>query len=439
LKRPGKNNPPRVAVYTLGCKVNQFESDCLLDRFKAQGFIAVPFKTKADFYIINTCAVTHEAQRQSAQRVRQTVRNHPEAVILAAGCAAQLFPRDYERIPGLDYLAGTFGKLDIPFRIPFPEKKSRPELLPCSESEHIITPQFPIPDQRTRGLLRIQDGCNAACSYCLVPHARGRSQSLMVEEVRSGVEGLSHQGIRELILTGIHLGLYGDDLSPRESLVSLLEILLPKYPEINFRLSSLEPQEVTPELIDLFQKFSNLCPHLHIPLQSGNDFLLEKMTRTYTTDFYGRLIRNINRELPYAAIGADLIVGFPGEEDVLFQKTLDFIQALPLSYLHIFPYSPRPGTPAADFPNPVPEKIKKERLKVIRELDRQKRESFMNRCLGRTFSALVLKPGREKGWITALTENYLTVSVPGEFPRNQRIPVRLSSLEKDRGLIGLPG
>jgi threonylcarbamoyladenosine tRNA methylthiotransferase MtaB len=438
LKRPGKNNTPRLALYTLGCKVNQFESDCLVDQFKARGFEAVSFKDKADIYIINTCAVTHEAQRQSAQMVRQTVRNHPKAVILAAGCAAQLFPEDYQKISGLDYLAGTFGKLDIPFRIPSPEKKSCPELLHQGEPEHIITPQFPLPDQRTRGLLRIQEGCNAACSYCLVPRARGRSRSLRVDEVRSGVEGLAGQGIRELMVTGIHLGLYGEDLSPRDSLASLLKALLPRYPEVYFRLSSLEPQEVTPELIQLFQKYPNLCPHLHIPLQAGEDSLLRKMNRTYSTEFYQSLIQTIDLELPYAAIGTDLIVGFPGEEDVLFQKTLDFIQALPLSYLHIFPYSSRPGTPAADFPNPIPVKIKKDRLRILRELDRQKRESFMNRSLGQTFSALVLKSDGIKGWVTALTENYLTVSIPGEFPQNQRIQIRLSSLEKGGGLIGLP-
>jgi threonylcarbamoyladenosine tRNA methylthiotransferase MtaB len=437
LKKPGNNQPARVAIYTLGCKVNQFESHCLLDCFKARGFAAVPFKEEAELYIINTCAVTHEAQRQSAQMVRQAVRNHPQAVVLAAGCASQLFPQDYKKIPGLDYLAGTFRKLELPSGIQGLHKQSRQNLLQGHESEHTIVPQFPLPDQRTRGLLRIQEGCNAACSYCLVPRARGRSRSLAVKDVLFGVERLAGQAIKELIVTGIHLGLYGEDLIPKENLVSLLRNLLPRFPEMVFRLSSLEPQEVTPELIRLFQDYPNLCRHLHIPLQSGEDSLLQKMNRTYTTSFYRQLIQIIHRELPYAAIGADLIVGFPGEDEALFQKTLDFIQVLPFSYLHIFPYSRRPGTPAADFPNPVPEKIKKERLRTLRDLDREKREAFTNHCLGQTFSALVLKTERPKGWGTALTENYLTVSVPGEFQQNQRIQVRLTSLEKDRGLIGL--
>jgi len=425
-----------VAVYTLGCKVNQFESDCLLDRFKTKGYAAVPFKETADLYIINTCAVTHEAQRQSAQMVRQIIRNHPEALVIAAGCAAQLFSREYEKIPGLDYISGTFKKLEIPEKFTTGPKLSSPQLCLTPEPEHTIEAQFPQPNQRTRATVRIQEGCNAACSYCLVPKARGRSRSLLLNEVIAGIESLASQGIKEVILTGIHLGQYGEDLCPRENLVSLLERLLPRIPEISFRLSSLEPQEVTPELLALFHKYPNLCPHLHIPLQAGTDTLLQKMNRTYSIDFYRRLIRSIRREIPLAAIGADLIVGFPGENEALFQKTVDFITGLPLSYLHIFPYSRRPGTPAADFPDPVPEKIKKERVKIIRELDKQKREAFSKRCLGHTFSALVLQPEKQRGWFKALTENYLTVSVSGDFEPNDRILFRLTSMDRLGGLRG---
>jgi threonylcarbamoyladenosine tRNA methylthiotransferase MtaB len=438
LKKPGSNNPPRVAVYTLGCKVNQFDSDCLLEAFQARGFVAVPFKEPADLYLINTCAVTHEAQRQSAQMVRQKVRNHPEAVVLVAGCAAQLFPEEYERITGLDYLAGTFRKLDIPAQIPALSKTAAVVRLQSGEEEHCLAPYFPLPGRRTRGLLRLQEGCNGACSYCLVPRARGRSRSLTVAQAVSGVQLLTAQGLKELVLTGIHLGLYGEDLQPRESLSSLLELLLPAYPENSFRISSLEPQEVTPELIGLFKKYPNLCPHLHIPLQAGEDSLLRAMNRTYDTGFYARLIKQLHREIPWAALGADLIVGFPGEKEPLFRKTMEFIEGLPLSYLHLFPYSSRPGTPAATLPDPVPEKIKKDRLQKLRSLDRKKREAFTSRCLGRTFSALVLKAGQAGGWVTALTENYLTVSLPGTFQANDRLRLRLTALDPEKGLIGEP-
>lgn len=436
MKNPGKPNRPRVAVYTLGCKVNQFESTCLLERFQALGWEAVPYKEQADLYIVNTCAVTHEAQRQSAQMIRQSIHKHPESLVLAAGCAAQLFPQDYEKISGLDYIAGTFQKLKIPFKIPSLEKAPSPNLLLCPEAEHTVEAQFPRSAQRTRAFVRIQEGCNAACSYCLVPRARGRSRSLPLKDVLSGIASLAAQEIRELILTGIHLGQYGEDLVPSENLVSLLKSVLPGHPELSIRLSSLEPQEVTPELIGLFKKYPNLCPHLHIPLQAGEDSLLKKMNRSYSTEFYGRLIQTIHQELPWAAIGADLIVGFPGEDEALFQKTVHFLSALPLSYLHIFPYSRRPGTPAADFPHPVPEKTKKERLQMIRTLDHQKRQAFAGLCQGRIFSALVLQPDREKGWVKALTENYLTVTVQGNFKRNDRIQVRLDSLDTVKGLVG---
>jgi threonylcarbamoyladenosine tRNA methylthiotransferase MtaB len=436
LKKPDKQKPRRIAVFTLGCKVNQFESDCLLDRFKGKGFAAVPFKESADLYIINTCVVTAEAQRQSAQMVRQTIRHHPDALVLATGCAAQLFPQDYEKIAGLDYITGTFKKLEIPDNLPSLQKTAAPQILFTPETLHTIEAQFPKPAERTRAFVRIQEGCNAACSYCLVPKARGRSRSLLPNEVIAGIESLAAQGIKEIILTGIHLGQYGEDLCPRENLVSLLERLLPRIPEISFRLSSLEPQEVTPELLALFHKYPNLCPHLHIPLQAGTDVLLQKMNRTYSIDFYSRLIRSILQEMPFAAIGADLIVGFPGEDEALFQKTMDFIKGLPLSYLHIFPYSRRPGTPAADFPHPVPERQKKERVKMFRELDKQKREEFARRCLRHTFSALVLQPAKQKGWFKALTENYLTVSVFGHFRQNDRMRIRLKTFDPENGLVG---
>ena len=424
-----------MALYTLGCKVNQFESACLMERFQAQGWEAVPFKEQADLYIINSCAVTAEAQRQSAQMVRQAVRNHPDSVVMAAGCAGQLFPEAFEKIPGLDYVIGTFNKLQIPDLTATLQKPGRARTILLPKADRPVEAHFPLPVEKTRAFLRIQDGCNAGCSYCLVPKARGRSRSLPVDEVVSGVSFLCCQGVKELVLSGIHLGQYGGDLCPAADLVSLLEILLETHPRLHFRLSSLEPQEVSPALLQLFKKFPNLCPHLHIPLQSGDNSILQKMNRTYSTDFYRRLIQTIHQEIPFAAIGADLIVGFPGEGETQFQETIRLLSEIPLSYLHIFPFSPRPGTPAAGFPDPVPDKVKKERLQLIRAIDRQKREAFIRRCLGRDFSALCLQPAKKKGWTHALTENYLTVSIPDRLKKNERVRVCLKSLDAD-GLKG---
>jgi threonylcarbamoyladenosine tRNA methylthiotransferase MtaB len=424
-----------MAIYTLGCKVNQFESACLSEQFQVQGWETMPFKEKADLYIINTCAVTAEAQRQSAQMVRQAVRNHPESKVMAVGCAGQLFPDEFKKIPGLDYVIGHFNKLQIPDLIGSPEKSHQARTILFPEATQPLEAHFPLPGEKTRAFLRIQDGCNARCSYCLVPKARGRSRSLSMDEVISGVGFLNSQGIKELVLTGIHLGQYGSDLSPAITLVSLLKRLLELHPHLYFRLSSLEPQEVILSLLYLFKKFPNLCPHLHIPLQAGDDSILQKMNRTYSVEFYRRLIQNVHQEIPHAAIGTDLIVGFPGEGEKQFQNTLSFISEIPLSYLHIFPFSPRPGTPAAGFPDQVPEKIKKERIQRVRSMDRIKREEFIQQCLGKNFSALVLQPSKEKGWSKALTENYLTVSIPGRFKKNDRIRVRLNSIDST-GLRG---
>jgi threonylcarbamoyladenosine tRNA methylthiotransferase MtaB len=429
LKNPEESNSPRVAIHTLGCKVNQFESACLRERFQSLGWNTVPFKEEADLYIINSCAVTAEAQRQSAQMVRKALRNHPGSRVIVAGCAGQLFPEEFKKIPGIDFVLGHFNKLQIPDLMALPEKSRPSPIILISQTEQPLESHFPLPNEKTRAFLRIQDGCDARCSYCLVPRARGRSRSLSPYEVISGVTFLAQKGVRELVLTGIHLGQYGGDLDPAVTLVSLLETLLPTHPHLYFRLSSLEPREVTPALLDLFHKFPNLCPHLHIPLQSGDDSILQKMDRNYSVEFYHRLIQTLHREIPQVAIGVDLIVGFPGEGENQFQGTIKFLSEIPLSYLHIFPFSPRPGTPAAEFAEQVPDKIKKERLQIVRTLDRHKREAYMSFCLGKNFSALVLQPAREKGWTRVLTENYLTVFIPGRFKKNERIRVRLKTLD----------
>ena len=418
-----------MSIYTLGCKVNQFESACLMERFHSLGWEMVPFNEDADLVLINSCAVTAEAQRQSAQMVRRAIHKHPGAQVIATGCASQLFPEDFNKISGLSCLIGHHHKLQIPDLLPLPEKMDPSSGILLSDTDHPIRALFPLPQEKTRAFLRIQDGCDSQCSYCLVPRARGRSRSLALDEVVSGVSFLARRAVREIVLTGIHLGQYGADLTPPATLVSLLEILLAQHPQLSIRLSSLEPREVTSSLLNLFNKFPNLCPHLHIPLQSGENSILRRMNRPYSTEFYRRLIQTIYRDIPLASIGTDLIVGFPGEGEIQFRETLKFLMEIPLSYLHLFPFSPRPGTPAARFPDPVPDKIKKDRLQILRALDRQKRKIFMQFCLGKVFSALVLESAKEKGLSRALTENYLTVSIPGRFEKNERIRVRLKALE----------
>jgi threonylcarbamoyladenosine tRNA methylthiotransferase MtaB len=422
-----------VAFYTLGCKVNQFETSCLSEKFEALGWETVSFREEADLYLINSCAVTAEAQRQSAQMVRQAARNHPDRLVAASGCACQLFPETFLKIKGVDIIAGSFNKMELPDLLVSMGKRESPQLALKEKTTPPLEPFFPLSKGKTRAFLRIQEGCNGSCSYCLVPKARGKSRSMPERQVLEGIKILRGKGIKELVLTGIHLGQYGGDLYPARDLISLLEKALSLHPELYFRLSSLEPQEVTPDLIALFGTYSNLSPHLHVPLQSGDDGILEKMNRTYSTHFYKELICTVHRKIPYGSIGADVIIGFPGEGESEFKRTLDFISDLPLSYLHVFPFSPRPGTPAACFPDQVPRKIMEERLKILRDLDQQKRRTFIGHCLNRKFSALCLQEAGEKGWSKVLTENYLTVSIPGPTEKNKRIQVVL--LSQNRGEI----
>jgi threonylcarbamoyladenosine tRNA methylthiotransferase MtaB len=419
------------AIQTLGCKVNQFESEALAQAFQERGWNPVPFQESADLYLINTCAVTSEAQRQSAQAVRGAVRRSPEALIVAAGCAAQLFPDFFSRISGLDYLFGTGNKLTIPVTVDFSRKTACPQIRvrPVSSCPPLSL-ECPTPRQRTRGLFRIQEGCDTHCSYCLVPQARGPSRSLPPELIREGLFRLAAKGIREVILTGIHLGQYGRDLRPPWTLTGLLKEVLqsPTLPAL--RLSSLEMHEVTPKLVSLLKKEPRLCRHLHIPLQSGDDPILQRMNRPYSTGEYAELLDRLRTELPYAALGADVIVGFPGEDEGAFQRTYDFIARLPLAYLHVFPFSSRPGTPAALFPGQVPAREKKERARRLRALDGEKRSDFFRRCAGRTFSALILRASGPDGWCEGLTDNYLSIRLRGNFQKNTRLRVRITGRDE---------
>ncbi len=428
----------KVAIQTFGCKVNQFESEALIRAFQERGWNPVPFQEAADLYLINTCAVTAEAQRQSAQAVRGAIRRSPEALIAAAGCAAQLFPDYFSQIAGLDYLFGTGNKLRFPSSDDFSRKPASLQIrLEPVSSFPPLSLECPNPLFRTRAVFRIQEGCDAHCSYCVVPQARGPSRSLSPEQVREGLFRLEASGILEIILTGIHLGQYGRDLQPPWSLTELLREVLKTPGRPFLRLSSLEMHEITPDLISLFQKEPRLCSHLHIPLQSGDGRILTRMSRPYSTVEYADLLHRLHAELPLASLGADVIVGFPGEDEDAFQRTHDLIATLPLAYLHVFPYSPRPGTSAALFTGQVPAGEKKERARRLRALDRDKRSEFYGRCVGQEFSALVLRTTDPDGWCEGVTDNYLPIRFQGLFHPNTRLRVRITGRD-GKGILAEP-
>lgn len=401
----------KVGLTTLGCKVNQCDSAALAESLQAANFSLVPFSAYADAYIINTCTVTAFADFQARQLIRRALRTNPRARIIVTGCYAQTQAELLAAIDGVTFVVGNDQKHKIAGLLSHP-LSDRPRIF---VGDIFLQKQFPSapPSRlagRTRAFFKIQDGCNAFCSYCIVPFARGKSRSLPVPDVLKGAQNFTLQNYREIVLTGIHLGYYGHDLQPRTDLSQTLERLLPQNPKTRFRLSSIEPNEISDDLLHLFGRFDNLCPHLHIPLQSGDDSILKMMKRSYDTALYRALIENVARTVVDIAVGIDVMVGFPGEGEEEFGHTRRLLEELPVAYLHVFPYSERPGTAALAIHPKVPEKIKKERAAILREVGVKKKEAFARRFLGKTLPVLVEQTRDKKtGLAKGFSHNYLPV------------------------------
>ncbi len=429
----------RVAITTLGCKVNQYESSALAGKFEKRGYEVVPFTAEADVYVINTCTVTGRSDYQSRQLIRRAARRNPRAVIAVTGCYAQVAPQELEAMPEVTLIAGSAEKMTLPERVDSLTGGRREvrvgDIGQVKEMDFHAAPSFP---GHTRAFLKIQDGCDASCSYCIVPRARGRSRSLPVKDVLEEIRFLGRSGYREVVLTGIHLGLYGKDLAPSGHLLDILKAVEEEAPVSRLRLSSLEPAEVTDDLIAFAAGSRVLCPHFHVPLQSGDDGILAAMKRTYDRAFFRVLIDQIRAEVPRAAIGVDVMTGFPGEDENAFRNTFDLIEALPLTYLHVFPYSKRPGTPAAAMGGQVGEKTKKERAEMLRHLGMRKKEAFARSFVGSETAVLIEgKEGKGTKSMQGLTDNYLTVLIDRDDPAlaNRIVPVVIAG-EKDGRLIG---
>lgn len=414
-----KNQIPRkVGLTTLGCKVNQCDSAALAVRLKSAGFEITSCREYADIYILNTCTVTGYADFQARQLIRRVLRINPQARIVITGCYAQTQPQTLAQIEGVSLVVGNDSKEKIA------------ELLsqPAAATTEIFADNIFLTERffhepaatvsgRTRAFFKIQDGCNAFCSYCIVPFGRGKSRSLPLSDVLEGVRRFLQQGYREIVLTGIHLGHYGQDHNPPVNFAGALEQILSRHPETRFRLSSIEPAEISEPLLQLFQKHPNLCPHLHIPLQSGDDTILNAMKRTYDTAFYRSLLTRIVQSVPDIAIGVDVLTGFPGEGEAEFHNTLSLIEELPTAYLHVFPYSERPGTAAVKLTPKVSEKTKKDRAAILRDISARKREAFARRFLERTLAVLIENTkDRKTGFSKGLTHNYLPVILDQHDP-----------------------
>lgn len=399
------------SVVTLGCKVNQCDGASMSLELENAGFRPVAFPSFADAYIINTCTVTAFADFQGRQLVRRAFRINPHARVIVTGCLAQTQPQVPAALGGVAVVAGNDHKHLIAQLLSRPAGDF-PLVLAGDIFEQKNFPHLPAAGitGRTRAFFKIQDGCDAFCSYCIVPYARGKSRSLPVADVSAGAHRFAGQGCKEIVLTGIHLGNYGHDLSPPVELARMLENLLPQNRQVRFRLSSIEPLEVTDAVLSLFDRHDNLCPHLHIPLQSGDDHILKKMKRGYDRNFYQSLINRVVREIPDIAIGVDVMVGFPGEGEGEFFRTLSLLEELPVAYLHVFPYSERPQTAALEMTPKVADKTKKERAATLRALGAKKREAFSRKFLGRMLPVLVEgSPDKKTGLPRGFSHNYLPV------------------------------
>ena len=403
-----------ISVATLGCKVNQFESEALIDALERKGYALIPFEEGADITIINTCTVTHRADFQSRQIVRRAFRSNPNSLIIVTGCYPQVEPDAFIKMKEVRYLFGNGEKNQIPDLLPLMQKGEFPRVQVGDIQKETLFSETPFHSfhRHTRAFLKIQDGCNAYCSYCIVPHARGRSRSLHPERVVENLKIFKKKGFKEVVLTGIHLGAYGLDLNPPFPLEKLIKQLEEEETPHRIRLSSIEPVDFSPELIFTLSQSNKICPHLHIPIQSGDDEILKKMNRGYNHSFLSDLIQELYLRIPKLSIGADVIVGFPGETEEKFQHTYGLVESLPFSYLHVFPFSRRKGTPAFKFPQGVDEKEIKKRAETMRELGKQKRQVFYRQFLNQELSVLVEdRKEKETGRWKGLSRNYIPVLI----------------------------
>ena len=406
----------KVAVTTLGCKVNQFESASFITGFREQGCEIVPVSEAADIFVINTCTVTGRAGQQSRQLIRKIIRSNPDARMVVTGCYAQMAAEELlDIVPDNPLAIVGNGNKHLLVETALAEKQ--PDMVMLTGRISAKKEICPLPVRRfsgrTRAFLRIQDGCNNFCTYCIVPYTRGRSRSLPMDQVLEQVRVFADEGYLELVITGINVGKYGLDLEEGEDIYSLLETICRDFPSIRIRLSSVEPTEVNDRLLELMTGYENFMPHLHIPLQSGDDGVLVSMNRRYTTETFVRVIQKIRTALPHGAIGCDILGGFPGEDEQAADNTFRLIEGLPISYLHVFPYSKRPRTLAAEFKNQIPGPVKSERVARLRELGLQKREEFYRYHTGTEQNILVERKIKKTGLLQGFSENYIPVRFRG--------------------------
>lgn len=426
-----------VSFLTLGCKVNQYDSDAMRTIFLQQGYKAVKEEEEADVYVINTCSVTSIGDRKSRQMVRKIRRKHPQAVIAVAGCYAQIAPEIFEAMGDIDVIVGAQNRSKIVEYVEQAQKKEKTinavkDIMSVTEFENLYVDAEG--ETKTRAFIKVQEGCDNYCTFCIIPFARGKLKSRKQKDAVEEIRRLVLKGYREIVLTGIHLGNYGRDLHDGTSLATLVEELLSIPNLLRIRMGSIESVELSDDLINLIKDEPRVCRHLHLPIQSGSDAVLRRMNRHYRLPEYKKLISEMREKIPGLALTTDLIVGFPGETEENFMETLETLRELRFSAIHVFPYSQRTGTPAAVFPNQVPGDIKKDRVHRVQELEKEISKEYRKTFLQKTVHVLIEE--EKNGYFEGLSDEYIRVSITDKNVEKGRLySVYVENLTED-GLIG---
>ncbi len=420
----------KVAFHTLGCKVNQYETEAMQKIFESAGYeISGDFES-ADVVIVNTCTVTALSSQKSRQIIRRAINANPNAVVAVVGCYAQNSPDDISKIEGVDVIIGTAERTKIVEFVEQALKNRTEKICRVSDVEKISAfEELPHAPHRTRAFLKIEDGCNNFCAYCIIPYVRGKVRSRSLESIRAECLQLKNSGFKEIVLTGIHIGAYGRDFRDGTNLVDAIKVVLETANPARLRLGSVESAEMTDELINLMKTDARICNHVHLPLQSGCDEILKAMRRPYTTKNFSELTARLVAEIPDISIGTDLIVGFPGETEENFAETVEFIKSQPFSKIHVFPFSAREGTVAATLPNQIDAQIKKSRAGIAVEISKSKEKIFAEKLIGKTVEIIA---ETETGGLTdGLTKNYVRVYVPAKINSGEIVSVEVEKLFKN--------
>ena len=432
----------KVAFATLGCRVNQYESEAMAEKFIREGYEVVDFDQFSDVYVINTCTVTNMGDKKSRQIISRARRSNPDAIIAAVGCYSQMSPKEVSEIPGVDVVLGTRNKGDVVYYVNKAKDEGKPQVHVQGVLQNKVFEDLKIEDyqDKTRAFLKIQDGCNRFCTYCTIPYARGSVCSKDPNKVLSEVKELAKNGFKEVILSGIHTASYGLDLEGNVSLISIIEEIEKIDGIERIRIGSIEPAFFTPEVIEKIRGFKKLCPHFHLSLQSGCDATLKRMNRRYTAKEYEDSVNLLRETLPDVSISTDVIVGFPGETEEEFNETYEFLKRIKLTKTHIFKYSPRKGTKAADMPNQIDGKIKDERSKKLIELNDINEKAFTEKFIGREMDVLMEQrvKGKEDVY-EGYTRNYIKVEVHCMAANitGRIVDVKLEKAEKDYAIADM--